>query len=134
MHYYYNRQNASMGPPQRQVCREQIKSVIHDIIDTEGLDLLVLTEKNVPTSAPLAIRDDIASEGYLVLHSPRFGRKKRMGRRLAVINRDILDIKAVKSSFIVVPSAFKFLWVFARSTCCASLSHLRGPPKPSLTT
>ena len=79
-------------------------ALIHDVIDASSFDLLVLTETNIPANAPPAIRDDLAPEGYLSLYSPRIGRKKKTGRGLAIIYRDSLDVKVVKSSFITVPS------------------------------
>jgi hypothetical protein len=89
---------------------------IHDKIESESLDILVLTEAHILFCAPPAIKNDIAPEGYLTVHSHRTGRKKKAGGGIAVIYRDSLDVKEIKAPFISV-TAFETL-----CACCTRKS------------
>ena len=46
-------------------------AIIHDIIDENSLDCLVLTETRLQADLPSAIKDDIAPEGFSVRHVHR---------------------------------------------------------------
>src|SRR5206468_274945 len=55
-------------------------AVIHDIIDSEGLDVLVLTETWFRKDDPPAILDDLAPEGFRIVHWFRSALGKGKGR------------------------------------------------------
>ena len=79
-------------------------ALIHDTIISERLNILVLTETNIPFDAPPAVKDDIAPDGFSVLHSPRVGRKKRSGGGIAVIYHSTIDMLPVRNSFTAATS------------------------------
>jgi len=49
---------------------------VYDIMDTHGLDVLILTETWIGANTPLAIRQDIAPDGFSVKHVHRTALKK----------------------------------------------------------
>ena len=80
-------------------------AVIQDMVASENLDILILTETHIAHNAPPAISHDIVPEGYSVIHAPRFGRKKTSGGGIAVLYRNTLDITRLNGKFINVESS-----------------------------
>ena len=82
-------------------------ALIHDLIDSQQLDLLLLTETNIAHDAPAAIRDDVAPVGFKCLHAPRVGRKKIKGCGIAVVFRSHIKVERITPS--VHPASFEQL-------------------------
>lgn len=84
-------------------------ALIHDTIETHGLDVLMMTETNIAHDAPAAIRDDLAPEGFGCLHAPRVGRKKVTGGGIGLLYRMGLKADIIKPSSC--PKSFESLCV-----------------------
>ena len=103
---------------------------IHDVISSSHLDILALTETHIAANSPAAILNDVAPQGYSVIHSPRVGRKKRGGGGIAVIYRTDLDCKIVKDSSLNVSSCESLcVRVVNRSQRINLLVVYRPPPR-----
>ena len=63
-------------------------ALIHDVITDNKLYIVMLTETWIPSDAPGAIKLDVASQGYAVVHRHRASSTERRGGGLAVIHRD----------------------------------------------
>ena len=95
---------ANPGPPRRHLVslgslniRSGVKkaTVLHDIIIDRRLDVLAIQESWIPSDAPAAVKNAIASVGYTALHVHRELRPdgpKRGGGR-AVVHRNSLAVR-----------------------------------------
>jgi Reverse transcriptase (RNA-dependent DNA polymerase) len=82
---------------------------IHEMIESHGLDVLILSETWIAANAPAAIKHDIAPPGYSVRHAHRSavkstgrGVKKgliKKGGGLAIIYRNTLTVSDIGSFF-----------------------------------
>ena len=76
---------------------------IHDTIDSNNLDVLVLTETWIASNAHAAIKQDIAPQGFSVCHAHRTALKTRGknagktkgGGGVAIVYRNTLTIKDI---------------------------------------
>jgi Reverse transcriptase (RNA-dependent DNA polymerase)/Endonuclease-reverse transcriptase len=104
-------------------------ALIHDTIDTQGLDILAMVETNISHDAPAAIRDDIAPDGFRCLHAPRVGRKKKTGGGIAMVYRNNLKVEVMKPPS--QPANFELLCAKVVSGCrrLNILVLYRPPPR-----
>ena len=112
---------------------------IHDLIESNNLDVLVLTETWIAQNAPAAIKNDIAPRGYRVCHVHRTalrakGRKPgqlKGGGGLAVIYRDTLGITD-SSSLLGANKTFESILVKITSrNKCLNLIGIYRPTPPA---
>ena len=99
-------------------------AIIHDIIDENSLDCLVLTETRLQADLPSAIKDDIAPEGFSVRHVHRSPTARHpLGGGLALISRESLTVSHIHSTLN---------YHLRRSSCCWCESPPSGRGSPSL--
>jgi Reverse transcriptase (RNA-dependent DNA polymerase)/Endonuclease-reverse transcriptase len=109
----------------------QKSALIHDQIEVNDLDLLILTETWIDAKAPAAIKKDIAPEGYSVLHVHRMGKKR--GGGIALIHRSNLKVVPLAQSHDAAPTTFEALRVKVTSGTqrCNLVCMYRPPPSPN---
>ena len=72
-------------------------ALIHDTIDENNLDILVMTEVNIAHDAPAAIKNDSAPDGFLCIHAHRLGRKKKSGGGIAIVHNNRIKVTVTDS-------------------------------------
>jgi len=65
---------------------------VHELIDSEKLDILILTKTWIPSDGPPAIKLDLAPPGYTFIHAHRPLTCKKRGGGVAIIHRDGLKV------------------------------------------
>ena len=76
-------------------------------LQDEVLDNIVVCETRVPIDTPDVVGKDLAQSGFNVINQP--SPLDRRGYGLAVIHRDIFDIKLVKLTY--TPTTFEVMFV-----------------------
>jgi Reverse transcriptase (RNA-dependent DNA polymerase)/Endonuclease-reverse transcriptase len=109
----------------------QKSALIHDQIETNNLDLLVLTETWIDSKAPAAIKKDIAPEGYNVLHVHRTGKKR--GGGIALVYRSNLTVIPLAQSSDAAPTTFEVLRIkiLSGTQRVNVVCVYRPPPSPN---
>lgn len=109
-------------------------AIIHDVIDENSLDCLVLTETRLQADLPSAIKDDIAPEGFSVRHVHRSPAARHpLGGGLALISRESLTVKSHPLSCPLSPTSFELL--LARVTSVKpsiTIAAVYRPPDSSI--
>jgi exonuclease III len=86
--------------------------LVHTTIADLKMDLLALQETKIDINDPLAIKADVAPEGYGVLHAHRPSSKDTRGRvirgvGLAIVYHHGLDVKAYRPQSVKTPTTFE---------------------------
>ena len=105
-------------------------ALIHDLIDSNSLDMLITTETWITSDSPAAVKNDIAPNGYKVLHAHRKGKKVR-GGGIAVIYRSHLKVTALQVATSFTSFEQLSVKITAGKQRINLISIYRPPPFPS---
>ena len=111
--------------------------LVHTTIADLKLDLLALQETKIDIDDPLAIKADVAPEGYGVLHVHRPSSKDTRGRMirgggLAIVYHHGLDVKTYRPQSVKSPTTFEHQLVGVKSGKSSGIiiANLYRPPDP----
>ena len=68
-------------------------ALVHDVISDLRLDVLMLTETWMTSDAPDAVKLDVASRLYQVIHQPRGSSTDKRGGGIAIVHRDSIKVR-----------------------------------------
>ena len=99
-------------------CSAVNKAAIINIINDEYIDVLAISETWVQKNAPDAVKLDIASPGYTVVHAHRKSDVAKRGGGLAVVYRDNIRVKGPINTGI----SFAEFELLVITVCCSQRS------------
>ena len=110
-------------------------ALIHDIIDENKLDILILNETWIVDEDPPAIKLDVAPPGYCVYNTTRpNATRQNRGGGLACISKKNIQIRERKNLIKTVPKSFEYqLFELQMGKLKTVLCNIYRPPSGGMT-
>ena len=112
-------------------------AIIHDIINSYGIDLLAVSEIWIDSGVSPAIKYDMAPQGYNCIHVHRRSEPDgtRRGVGLAMVFSDNIFVRSHTLSTTFKPTSFELqLLQIGSQSSPTTLVHIYRPPSTSLST